>query len=562
MAKKAVKKVVKPEPAKKWVRLRLVARYAGIPALLYFVFFALYTWPWMPRFSTHFFTDQGDGFQNVWNVWWINKAITELHQLPWQTSYLHYPYGTTLIAQTLNPFNGFMALPMLRFLTLVQAFNIMVIFSFVAGGLTMFWLCYNFTRRYIPSIIGGFIYTFSSYHFAHAIGHMQLVSFEWMPLFILLWWKLLTKPRYRTAAACAVVLLLVLLCDYYYFLYSLALAGMILVYLFWRKEIPSFKKPQSWRPWALFSVLSAILVLPLPLALTYTNTHDPLLGSHPSRLFSTDALAPFITGGFWRFHSLTMFYWRHVTAGFSESSNYLTFSVCVLLVIAIWKRVKIHKDIVFWLIVAVIFGVLSMGPRVMIAGISINHAPMPYAILERIVPPLKLSGVPVRMMVMVIFAAAIISAMVLAKLNLKQRKGQIVMAIFAIVLIFELWPNTMPINPVAYPKYVDALHSLPATGGVLDDAALSESDQLYHQTITEKPIVLGYISRTPTSVTKKDNELLAVLGKPDGYSKLCSLYKVRYYTTPASRPLKDATFPVLYNDGKAIIYDLKNSPNC
>jgi hypothetical protein len=135
------------------------------------------------------------------------------------------------------------------------------------------------------------------------------------------------------------------------------------------------------------------------------------------------------------------------------------------------------------------------------------------------------------------------------------------MGAFTIVLIFELWPAPLPNNLAVHSKYLDVLHSLPASG-VLDNAAVSEPAQLYDQTITEQPMVLGYIARTPQSVANKDTQLVNSLDRPEGYSQLCSVYKVRYYTTPTSRPLKDPVFPIIYQDKQAIIYDLKNSPNC
>lgn len=555
--KKAQKRSARLHPM-----LQKLLIYFAVPAFIYFIFFTIYSWPWMLHFNTHFFTDNGDGLQNVWNMWWVNKAVTNLHQLPWHTMYLHYPYGTTLIGQTLNAFNGFVGVVLLKVFSLAQAYNIMVIFSFVFGGLSMFWLCHYFTKKYIPSLLGGFIFTFSSYHFAHAVGHMQLVSLEWIPLFILLWWKLLKRPRYRNAIGAAVVLLLILLCDYYYFLYSVGLAGLILFYLLWRKQIPPIKEKQTWRPLLVFIIISIILVLPLPLALLSANHHDPLQGSHPGRIFSTDLLTPFIDGGFWRFHYLTDGYWHLIKAGPVEGTVYLTLSVLTLLIIAIWKRAKVHQDVVFWLGAAVIFGILSLGSHLMIFGYSINHSWLPYALLEKILPELKLSGVPVRMMVMTGFATAVISAMVLAKLDISKRRGQLLMAIFALVLVIELWPSALPNNPVGHPHYVDALSNLPATGGVLDNGAVSEAAQLYDQTIDEKPIPLGYISRTPLSVANKDAGFVKSLDIPEGYKNLCKDYKIRYYTTPIYRPLKGVDFPEVYKDNSTIIYDLKNSPNC
>ncbi len=205
---------------------------AVFPALLYLLIFCIYTYPLLLDFSTHFFADQGDGLQNVWNIWWVHKAVTQLHQLPWQTSYLHYPNGVSLLGSTLNPFNGFVGIVLLPFLTLVETHNVIVIFSFVLGGVTTFWLAYYLTGSYWSSILAGFIFTFSNYHFAHAEGHLQLVSLEWIPLFVLCWYVVLTKPGILMAIASAVTLVAVILCDYYYFFYCVVM-GVLMTCLVW-----------------------------------------------------------------------------------------------------------------------------------------------------------------------------------------------------------------------------------------------------------------------------------------------------------------------------------------
>lgn len=537
-------------------------KWFGLPLLFYFTSFWLYAGTWMGHFNTRFFTDQGDGFQNVWNMWWVNFSVTKLHQLPWHTTFLHYPYGTTLVGQTLNPFNGFVGIFLQHILrlNLVQSFNIMVIFSFVFGGITAFWLCYYFSRSYVPSLIGGFLYTFSSYHFAHAIGHMQLVSLEWIPLFILLWWKLLTRPRYWLAAAAAAVLLLVLFCDYYYFIYCVISGGLIFIYLLWKREISPHKDPKTYLPLLLFIGLSLVFVAPLPLALISQNAKDPLIGGHNDRAFSTDLFSTIIDGGFWHFATLTHWYWRHVKTYIAESSVYFGASTIILLVIALWKRNKLNRYLVFWLVLGLIFAVFSLGPRLMVFGYSINHAPMPYALLEKLIPQLKLSGDPDRMIVMTTLAAAVIVSIVLSQLDLKKRKDQLLTLLFFIVLSFELWPNILPVNlAYAYPKYVTALTRLPA-GAVIDNGAVSGSWQLYDQTIYQKPEVLGYISRTPTSVDAQDQKLISLIS-PGHYEQLCSVYKIRYLTTPAFRPVP-TSLPIIYNDHQTLIYDLKNSTNC
>ena len=104
-------------------------------------------------------------------------------------------------------------------LSLTATYNTITIFAFVMGGMTMYWLAYYLTRSFWGSIIAGFIFTFSNYHFMHAQGHLQLVSLEWIPLFILCWYSLITKPHTAKAVGAAIVLWMVLLCDNYYFFY-------------------------------------------------------------------------------------------------------------------------------------------------------------------------------------------------------------------------------------------------------------------------------------------------------------------------------------------------------
>ncbi|MCI0528739.1 MAG: hypothetical protein L0Y56_14975, partial [Nitrospira sp.] len=171
-----------------------VAKMGVLPILFYFIFFCSLTYPLILSFSTHLFADQGDGLQNVWNLWWVNKAVTQLHQSPWHTSYLHYPHGASLLGHTLNPLNGFLGIGLLKFLTLFEVYNVLVVFAFVVSGWTAFLLAYHFTHSYGSSLIAGYIFTFSNYHFAHAQGHLNLESLEWLPLFVLCWYKLMTKP--------------------------------------------------------------------------------------------------------------------------------------------------------------------------------------------------------------------------------------------------------------------------------------------------------------------------------------------------------------------------------
>jgi hypothetical protein len=117
-------------------------------------------------------------------------------------------------------------------------------------------------------------------------------------------------------------------------------------------------------------------------------------------------------------------------------------------------------------------------------------------------PPWRLAGVPLRMMVMVQLAAAVLAAAGWSAMQLKTTRSRVLGAALLALIAIEYWPYPLPLTQPAVPSYVSALKSLPP-GAVLDLAS-NGPQALYYQTVHEHPIAFGYISRTPTSVDKAD----------------------------------------------------------
>lgn len=490
-------------------------------------------------------------------MWWINHSVTELHQLPWNTTLLHFPHGTSLLAHTLNPFNGFVGIALLKFLTLTQAFNVMVLFSFAIGGLTAFLLAFYLSRNYWGSLLAGFIFTFSNYHFAHAEGHMQLVSLEWIPLFLLFWLMLMTKPSIRVGLAAALVLFGVLLCDYYYFFYCVLAAFLItLWHILKTKDVFFLLRKKYLAPVAAFMIGLLATSGPLVLALSVFSRRNPLLGAHHPKVFSLDLLAPFIPGGHWRFESLTRFYWTKITGNFHESSVHLGLAVIFILIFVWVKRKKIREpSLNLWFFIFLFFLILSLGPVLHIWGKEISWFKLPYILLEALFPPLKLGGMPIRMMVMASLCAGILFAFGFKLLWKDSTKRKIFMGMLLVVLCFEYLPSPMPETRVDVPEYVLALKGFAGSGGVLDTVSLP-TFALYYQTVHKKPMSEGYIARVPVSVSEKNDRIKQLLLSRQ-FELLYRSYHFRYlvteseYTTSTKVPIQ-----IVYNDGKVRIYDL------
>jgi hypothetical protein len=535
----------------------------GGSAVLYFVAFAAVTWPSITRFSSHLLGDQIDGLQNYWNLWWVNKAVTGLHQNPWYTRYLHYPQGVSLLPHTLNPANGFFAIPLLRIFSLQQTYNLILVATFVVGGVTAYLLCYRLTANHWASVVGGFVFAFSNYHFAQATGHMQVMSLEWIPLFALCAYSFVTNPRLPAALGSAFSLWIIAMTDYYFFFYSVLFGIVLVLWQMWRRRDVLFFLRRPFRvPLGAF-VAAATATSGALVAAFFRVSRGGIVGAHAAPTFSTDLFAPFIPGGHWRYASLTKGYWSRLPGNTTESSVYVGLSVIVLAVCAyVWNRRDRITDLVPWTALGLMFLFLSFGPVLHVWGKEhvgpafhlagkAYHIPLPYGILANVFPPLKLSGAPVRMMVMTQLALAVMVSVALTA----AAKRSMWIRILAIALVaaaaVEYLPSPLPSIQVPVPRYVAFLKEQPGNGAVIDSVAV-RSFALYYQTIDGKPMAYGYLARLPKKTLQQD-ELVAKTLAAGRFDVLCRTFGFRYFVTTKRGTLKRGP---AYGDGQVFVFDL------
>ncbi len=205
---------------------------------------AVMTWPLVLNLTTAIPGDSFDGWQNYWNQWWIKTALVDGLRTPLFTDMLFYPTGVGLYFHTLNPFNGLTTLPIQLSAGLIPAYNAVVLISWVLGGYGAFLLAlYVLTRTqsairhspfaYSSAFIAGLIFTFAPFHMAHLLGHMQVMSLEWIPFYILTLLQATDRakagrPWLRQALLAGLFLTLVGLCDWYFVLYLFLFTGLYL----------------------------------------------------------------------------------------------------------------------------------------------------------------------------------------------------------------------------------------------------------------------------------------------------------------------------------------------
>ncbi|MCX7669212.1 MAG: hypothetical protein N2439_03985, partial [Anaerolineae bacterium] len=433
----------------------------AVAALIGYLLLTLaFTYPLATVFTRAIPGDGFDGWQNYWNLWWMKVALLEKHTWPFFTDLLYYPTGVGLLFHTLNPFNGLFTLPIQVAFGLFPAYNTVVLFSFVLGGLGGYLLARQVLgpgRSRLAAFAAGAIFTFAPVHIAHLLGHMQVISLEWIPFFALYLLRAVGhKPqrgRRRDLFLAAFFLVLVALCDWYYVLYSLIFSAVVAVWTLlttrpWRRAASGLLAIAGiWLLWA--AALSPLL---WPMVREATRYRFMVPDPTQSRLLSADLLAFITPHGFhplWGAWARTQS--QVFTASIAEYTVFAGYVVLALAALAVWPRKNgaatspapcRHRRCanpkatkLFWLLVLAVFFVLALGPVLHVGGRTAllpggGEIPLPYGWLVRVVPFMEITRSVSRYDVMVMLALGLLAAWGVDRLRRGGRCAR-TMALFA-----------------------------------------------------------------------------------------------------------------------------------
>ena len=484
--------------------------------IAYFVMTALMTYPLILHLTTAIPGDGFDGWQNYWNLWWMKKALIDLGQFPYFTDFLDYPSGVSLYFHTLNPFNGLLALPVQLSCGLAAAYNAVVMFAFTIGGVGAYLLARHVlrgvTRAVWPAMIAGIVFTFSPFHFAHLLGHMQVFSLEWLPFCVLFLLRtvetrgpgrhlLPSAAQRRNAAWMSFFMVLVGLCDWYYLLYLALFTALYLLVALVTRRLSMAALVAVSAGGAAACLLLAPLWLPMVLEVERAGymRPDP---EHVLRL-SADLLA-YVTPS--EMHPL----WGGLTRRFAErftttTSERLIFAGFVPLALALYALARSRcRAMWFWAVSALCFIVLSLGPILHVGGHTdlplVGTVPLPYGWLNRVVPFMDISRSVSRLDVVVMLSLGVLAALGFAAVQRDLRaaggRSALVGGILTVALCFEFLAVPYPLSPPDTPPFYASL-----AGDAGDYAILNvpmdwdRPNYLLYQTVHGKRLTSAYTSR-------------------------------------------------------------------
>jgi len=430
----------------------------------------------------------------------------ELGTHPYFVDYIFYPEGTSLAFHTLSLFNTLLGVPLQAVFGRLGTYNFLLFLGSVLSGwgayLLGFYLCRNHWGAWLCSLI----FAFSPYRLAHLEHHLNLASTQFIPFFALYLVKLMDTPRVRYAWAAAFFLFLAGICSWYYLVYGVCFA---LLFLGWQAAGGRLQlgEGQRLRLAVLTFAMAGGLVLPFAYPMLkewYYGVHYFLRPEELIRLFGGDLAAYFLPQPRQLAARLTLgassAVFSRIQAPRWEMGLYLGYSVLGLGMYALWRR---RKETGFWAVAGVIFGVLSLGPRLKVGGYQPWEADfLPYFWIFQKLPFLRLGSVPARFVVLVYLCLGVLGAYAWAEYAARTSnwRRRLVGVALASVILFEYHPGWFEFTDPARICRTDfllrelepgdyALLELPLDGYVANEI------YMYRQTQHQKRLLFGTVSR-------------------------------------------------------------------
>ena len=544
-------------------RLRYVI-YALLGYLALTCFFFL---PMLQQFDTALIGPPEDNMVLYWNLWWGDESMFSGDLKLFHTRHLFYPEGHALWLHSLSLTNVLLSIPLGWLLPLPAVYNLLLLGSFILGGLGAFLLTYRFVENRFLCFISGFIFAFNPFHFAQSLHHLDIASIQFIPFFVLFYYRARDRLRFSSAAAAVLFFLLSSLGSWYFMTYLLLFMGLDLVFTSFQKrrlDRAGFKAA------LVIGAVSGVLLLPLfiPMAQEF-YLHTDLLtgeGGGQTNFFVADLAAffhPNIYSPFWGStgsEALALPF----TGNPWESTVFLGYVNLVMLCVVLALSRKPNK---YLLLMLGSFLLLSLGTHLHINGRIIGPGVLPYRILNWI-PVMNIGRVPSRMVIMAFLFLGISTARGLqvtffgegrwvAGMNrLGLRRPLLVL--FQVLIILEFTSladvNTHVELPAVYEEIHDdgdtAIMNLPVDGYKFEAA------YMMYQTLHEIPMAGGRVSRLTSpgireEILDKSPEEIRIILTRRGIDYLV-VHKHLYEVPPKS--LFDTLFRRVYEDKNNLLY--------
>ena len=401
------------------------------------------SFPLAAQFGDHIAGVDGDVWSYLWAMGWARASLLDLGVNPFHTDYIFYPLGgaTQLLWGTALP--SFASLPLQLAFGLVPAFNAMYLAASVLTAYGMYLLGKEvltndngprreplFVRR--SSFVVGLIFAFSALRLGYGLAFTNLFHTEFIPFYILFLLRATRNVGWKNAILAGFFFALNVYIDFQIAAFLAILTALWFLYVLIPRGVRALKNYSQvhdalrvredttapYARWLIILAVAGILSLPMlglilndfaieggnyirvyPLKYSADRSYDALsfvLPNARSTLYQN--IAPRVEG----VNASVQ------TEGESElSPDRQSFLGITVVALALLGTIRFRRKLLFWILLTLVFALLSLGPVLHIAGANTN-IPLPFAFVNNI-PILNHIRIPMRYGLMVFFGASVLA---------------------------------------------------------------------------------------------------------------------------------------------------------
>ena len=454
--------------------------------------------PVLPHLANAIIGPAEDNLVFAWNLWWGHQALTEGESLAYTHS-IFYPKGHSLLLHSMSWFNVGIGAALQAVLSLALTYNLLVLSTFVVGGVGAYLLARDRIRNRWAALLTGFVFAFNPLHFAQALHHLNIASIQFLPWFVRSHLRATERGGWTASLKTGGWLALTTLCSWYFLVYGV-------LFLVLDPLIRSVQERrlhrQATKASAIALVSGLVLLTPLlvPMAALVIKYSPPADGApDPTNFNAADLLSFVWTNPYhpW-WGAKETFIHKPFTGHTWEIAVPLGLANLTLLALGLGTRERGASRYELAMLVA--FGIFALGTSLHVLGNTITPAILPYALLREL-PLLNFARVPARIMAVGYLFLGLLAARGLKSL-LESPTGKAkvpwVAVGAALVVVVEFWSVTDQACPHRTPAVYAQLPIGSEEYGILEmpsGSHVSERMYMYYQTIHGVPIAGGFVAR-------------------------------------------------------------------
>jgi len=360
-----------------------------------------------------------DPATHMWFLAWWPHAIA--HGLnPFTTHLVWAPSGYDLAGSTGIPGPSLLLAPITALAGPVVSYNVLALAAPALSAWSAYFLCRRITGRFAASVVGGYLFGFSTYELGQLTGHPNLVLVPLVPLAVLLVLRRLSGQLGAKAFVSFMALVLVgqflISTEVFFTMTMFGGIGLILAAAFFGDHRGALVRAAGLI--ALAYLIAAVPLAPYLYHVARSASRSPIYSFYPS-LYSTDALnfvvpTPLTLVGRHRFAEVA----RKFSGNISEQSGYVSVPLAAsVLVFAVtrWRKAATR----FLVIMLAVVLAASVGPTLRVKGS--DTVAFPWRALIHL--PLVKYVLPSRLMMYAFLLVAVIVALWLADPAKDQSEG-------------------------------------------------------------------------------------------------------------------------------------------